>query len=312
MWDWNLRTNEMFYSVQWKRMIGYEDNEIGSDHQEWVTRIHPKDRDRCLVDVQSIVMGKTSSYRNEHRIRCKDGSYKWILARGKVVEWTDDGNPKRIIGTHTDITERKQAEDALSESMEKLTHITESSINALAAAIDLRDPYTAGHQRRVAQLSVAIALSMNLDPERISTLKLAALVHDVGKIQVPAEILNRPGKLGDLEMQLIRKHPEAGKELFKNVEFAWPMADMIYQHHERLDGSGYPQGLTDAEILLEAKILAVADVVEAMSSHRPYRQALGIEAALHEIEENAGILYDMQVVEVCLKLFREDGFEFKE
>lgn len=308
VWDWNLRTNEMFYSVQWKRMIGYEDDEIGSDHQEWVTRIHPEDRDRCLADVQSIVLGKTSSYRNEHRIRCKDGSYKWILARGKVVEWTDDGNPKRIIGTHTDITERKQAEDALSESMEKLTHITESSINALAAAVDLRDPYTAGHQRRVAQLSVAIASSMNLDLDRVSTLKLAALVHDVGKIQVPAEILNRPGKLGDLEMQRIREHPEAGKELFKNVEFAWPMADMIYQHHERLDGSGYPQGLTDDEILFEAKILAVADVVEAMSSHRPYRQALGIEAALHEIEENAGTLYDEEVVRICLRLFKEEGF----
>lgn len=312
VWDWDLRTNAMFFSQKWKEMLGYQDEEIGDDHQEWISRIHPKDQERCLLDVQRVVMAETSVYQNEHRMLCKDGGYKWILARGKVVEQSDDGKPLRIIGTHTDITERKRSEEALNESMEKLTNITQSAITALAAAVDLRDPYTAGHQRRVAQLAVAIALDLNMDSDRISTLKLAALVHDVGKIQVPAEILNRPGKLGDLEMKLIRKHPEAGKELFKNVEFAWPMADMIYQHHERLDGSGYPQGLTDDEILFEAKILAVADVVEAMSSHRPYRQALGIEAALQEIEQNAVVLYDKQVVEVCLKLFKEDGFGFED
>jgi putative nucleotidyltransferase with HDIG domain len=159
---------------------------------------------------------------------------------------------------------------------------------------------------------MAIAEKMQLDPERVDTLRLAALVHDVGKIQVPSEILNKPGKLSDLEMSLIKEHPTAGWKLFRDIEFTHPLAEIIYQHHERLDGSGYPRGLKNGEILLEAKILAVADVVEAMSSHRPYRQALGIDAALEEIEKNAGKLYDPEVVKNCIKLFREDGFAFKD
>ncbi|GEM_PF-1983929 len=567
VWDLNPTTGEIYYSPRWKEMLGYDEADIENTHDAWEALLHPDDKRRVLEEVEKCFSGKTASYQNEHRLRCKDGTYKWILARGKVIDWAEEGKPLRIVGTHTDITERRRAEDALreseerfrtlvysvpgaifrcafdehwtmeylseqieaitghpadeflgnrsrsynsiihpddrkkvqhavsgrvaagefysidyrvlhadgsirwvsengqavhvegrevqhlagvivdvtesklaneklreteerfrllfensaasiiifdkdtgdvidanpaaieshglkdleelrkndlwldspysvkeahewmqkaakegpqqfewlspkasgglfwkdvrlskielgkserilsiavditerkkaeealQESMKQLTHITESAIVALAAAVDLRDPYTAGHQRRVAQLSVAIAERIKLDSERVVSLRLAAMVHDAGKIQVPSEILNRPGQLGNLEMLLIREHPKAGWELFRKVEFAWPLAEVIYQHHERLDGSGYPRGLVEGEILPEAKILAVADVVEAMSSHRPYRQTLGIEAALKEIKQNAGILYDKDVVDICVELFEEKGFEFEE
>ena len=567
VWDLDVQTGKIYYSRRWKEMLGYKETEIKEDHDEWKALIHPEDRDRVLGEVEKCLTGETASYQNEHRLRCKDGSYKWIFARGKVVNWTDQGQPLRIVGTHTDITdrkhaeealreseelfrtlvhnvpgaifmcandpdwtmeyisqqietitgypkedflgskvrsynsiihpddqkrvfvnvnekvragdaynieyrvacaddsvrwvsengqpvfsregevrylagvitditeqkiaydklreaeerfrllfenstasiiifdketgdiidanraaieahgletieelkknelwldspysldearqwmqkaakgvaqqfewlsvkksgeyfwkdvrlsriilggverilsvsiditERKKAEEALQESITQMSRITESAIEALAGAVDLRDPYTAGHQRRVARLAVRIAERMRMDSKRIMTLRLAAMIHDAGKIQVPSEILNRPGKLGDLEMSLIREHPKSGWELFKDIEFAIPLAEIIHQHHERLDGSGYPRGLTEEEILPEAKILAVADVVEAMSSHRPYRQALGVEAALQEIEQNAGILYDKEAVDNCVELFKEEGFEFEE
>jgi putative nucleotidyltransferase with HDIG domain len=158
---------------------------------------------------------------------------------------------------------------------------------------------------------VAIARSLGLDETRCAALKLASLVHDVGKIHIPSEILNRPGKLDELQMKMVREHAKTGWELFKDVEFAQPIAEIIYQHHERLDGSGYPRGLKEDEILLQAKILAVADVVEAMSSHRPYRQALGIDSALEEIAMNAGRIYDDEVVTACLRVF-EEGFTYSE
>ncbi len=221
-------------------------------------------------------------------------------------------NGNRVIQCNIrDITDRKRAEKDLQESVEQLELMTESAILALAGAVDLRDPYTAGHQRKVAHLAVAIAQRRGLEAERILTLRLAAMVHDAGKIQVPAEILSRPGKLNNIEMSLIREHPKIGHDLFRKSDFGWPLAEIIYQHHERLDGSGYPRGLKEEDISLEAKILAVADVVEAMSSRRPYREALGVKAALAEIEQNSGRLYDPEIVRICIALFGE-GFEFEE
>ncbi len=184
-------------------------------------------------------------------------------------------------------------------------------MNVLASAVDLRDPYTAGHQRRVAELSVAIGKKLGLEEDRIRGLRLSAMIHDVGKIQVPAEILSTPRRLTDLEFDLIKLHPAAGRELFKDIEFPWPVADAIYQHHERLDGSGYPEGITGEKIILEARIIAVADVVEAISSHRPYRPSLGIDAALDEIRKGKGRLFDPEVVDACLELF-DEGFSFSD
>ena len=185
----------------------------------------------------------------------------------------------------------------------------EQSIQTIAATVEARDPYTAGHQHRVATLVTAMAKEMGLPEEQINGLHLAAIIHDLGKIHIPAEILAKPGKLTEIEYLFIKTHPQAGYEILKDVTYPWPIADIILQHHEKLDGSGYPRGLMDSEILLESKILTVADVVEAMSSHRPYRSGLGIDAALEEIERNRGVKYCPYAVDACLKLFREQGYK---
>lgn len=208
-----------------------------------------------------------------------------------------------------DVTERRRGERKLQQSFEVLQRVFEDSVEALASALEVRDPYTAGHQRRVAQLAAAIAKELGLGRNQIRGLYLAALVHDIGKISVPAEVLNKPGRLEELEFGLIKNHPQVGYEILSKVKFPWPVAEIVRQHHERNDGSGYPRGLRGEEILLEARILAVADVVEAMSSHRPYRPALGLDVALEEIARHRGKLYDPQVVDACLRLF--GGLEFR-
>lgn len=196
----------------------------------------------------------------------------------------------------------------LQDSLKRLNRGWFQTVAMTTAITEARDPYTAGHERRVAEISVAIATEMGLDAAQIEGVRVAGYLHDIGKIGVPAEILARPGKLSSLEFDLVKAHAEKGYEILKEVDFPWPVADVAYQHHERLDGSGYPRGLKGNEILLEARILAVADVVESMASHRPYRAKLGIEKALAEIERGRGTAYDPAVVDTCLVLFREKGF----
>ncbi|MDP3617204.1 MAG: response regulator [Rhodoferax sp.] len=198
----------------------------------------------------------------------------------------------------------------LRESQNNLKNSLLDSIAALAATVEMRDPSTAGHQRRVALLGVAIAKELQLPEDQIEGVHLAGVVHDVGKIRVPAEILSKPRRLVEMEFALIKEHAQDVYEILKSIDFPWPIAQIVRQHHERLDGSGYPRALKGEQILLEARILAVADVVEAMSSHRPYRAALGVEAALKEIELGRGSVYDATVVDACLRLFAEKRFAF--
>ena len=201
-----------------------------------------------------------------------------------------------------------RARKQVSESAQRLRRSLEATVEAIAAMVETRDPYTAGHERRVAQLATAIAREMGLPPEQIEGIHFGGLIHDLGKLYVPAEILSKPGRLSPLEFELVKQHPQAGYDIIKAIEFPWPVARMVLEHHERLDGSGYPNRLQGDAILFEARLLAVADVVESMSSHRPYRPALGTDFALEEIERNRGRLYDATVVDVCLRLFREKGF----
>jgi HD-GYP domain-containing protein (c-di-GMP phosphodiesterase class II) len=198
----------------------------------------------------------------------------------------------------------------LAQQATRLRSTFESAIGALAATVEQRDPYTAGHQRRVAQLAVEIGRKLGLEDERLAGLRIAGAIHDIGKISIPAEILSRPGKLSRTEFELIKTHSQVGRDIIVGVDFPWPVAETIYQHHERLDGSGYPRGLKGDEIILEARILAVADMVEAMSSHRPYRPGLGIDTALAQIRQDAGAKLDPQIVDACERLFREQGFTF--
>ncbi len=201
---------------------------------------------------------------------------------------------------------------ALSISEKKLKDNLFDAVATLAAIVERRDPYTAGHQFRVTQLAVAIAKELQLSQQQVEGIHLASIVHDVGKNQIPAEILTRPGRLSQLEFDLIKVHPQNGYEILKHIDFPWPVAQAVLQHHERLDGSGYPQALKNDEILLEARIIAVADVVEAMFSDRPYRHGLGIEKALEEIEQGSDKIYDAEVVRCCLKLFEENRFQFSD
>jgi PAS domain S-box-containing protein/putative nucleotidyltransferase with HDIG domain len=210
-----------------------------------------------------------------------------------------------------DITERKQAEVELQRTLDSLRKAVGTTIQVMVSAVEARDPYTAGHQIRVANLARAIATEMGLPQEKIEGIRMAGSIHDIGKLSIPAEILSKPTKLTNLEFSLIKEHSLKGYEMLKDVESPWPLAQIVYQHHERMDGSGYPRNLKGYEIIMEARILAVADVVEAMASYRPYRPAIGVEAALNEIEKNKGTLYDADAVNACLRLFQEKGFQLE-
>jgi putative nucleotidyltransferase with HDIG domain len=212
---------------------------------------------------------------------------------------------------HGKVLETRRSEDYLQSTLDRLEKSLEGTFRAMSMTLEMRDPCMAGHQNRVSGLAVAIAQEMNLPWEKIEGLRFAGIIHDIGKISAPAEIMTKPCRLSKTEFQLIKDHPRVGYEMVKDIAFPWPVAHIILQHHERLDGSGYPEGLVGDAILPEARILAVADVVEAISSLRPYRPALGIEKGLEEIRKGRGIRYDNRVVDACVKLFREGRFSFK-
>ncbi|MDQ6981759.1 MAG: HD domain-containing phosphohydrolase, partial [Mariprofundus sp.] len=218
------------------------------------------------------------------------------------------GNMWYAVGMLRDITERKRAEKEIDESSQKLKKSLEGTIHAIASAEEMRDPYTAGHQDRVAEIACAIGQEMALKDDIIEGIQMGGKIHDIGKIHLPSEILSKPTRLTEIEYLLIQGHSQVGYDILKDIDFPWPVADIAHQHHERMDGSGYPQGLKGEEICLEARIVAVADVVEAMTNHRPYRPGLGIEKALAEIERGRGSIYDTDVADACLHLFREHGF----
>jgi len=436
VWDWNIPTATVYFSPLWKAMLGYQDAEIGTGRHEWENRLHPDDRAETLARVREVLEGNTTHYANEHRVQCKDGSYKWILDRGVVVSRDPGGKPLRMIGTHADIsttkaleqglrntrdelleaqrigrigswtldlatdhvswtaelyrmlgqppdqpapdysrqaaiftpdswtrlsravaaagedgtpysveletvrdgaplgwvlargeairgadgsisglrgtavdiTDRKLAENQIRRYASELEQLLTQTVALVTNLVEMRDPYTAGHEKRVAEIAVAIGSEMGLDKHTLEGLRVGGYLHDVGKIVVPAEILTKPGRLNALEYAIVQNHVSAGFDILKNVDFPWPVAQISYQHHERIDGTGYPLGLKGDEIQLEARIVAVADVVESMATDRPYRPALGVDSALAEIERGAGTAYDPAVVAACLRLFREQRF----
>jgi putative nucleotidyltransferase with HDIG domain len=214
-----------------------------------------------------------------------------------------------ITALHTRIKHR-QAETALQKSVEKLHRTMEETVFAMAKIVETKDPYTAVHQMRVAVLARAIAKEIGFSEDQVNGIYMAALIHDVGKIYVPAEILSKPGRLTEIEFNHIKTHPQVGHDILRTIDFPWPIAEIVRQHHERINGSGYPAGLKGKDILLEARILGVADVVEAMTSRRPYREAPGLKEALIEITQNKGILYEPKVADTCSKLFNKKEFQF--
>jgi PAS domain S-box-containing protein len=285
------------------KMFGYESPEelmTGITDLARQHYVNPEDRRKLkeILEEHGFVKGY------EAQLYRKDGNIIWISMTMHVAR-DEKGQILYYDGIDEDITNRKQA-------VERIKKALGATVRAIAVIVETRDPYTAGHQRRVADLARAISTEMNLPTDKIDGIRTAAVIHDLGKISVPAEILTKPTKLTDLEFGIIKTHAQSGYDILKDIEFPWPIARMVLEHHERMDGSGYPNGLLAEETLLESRILAAADVVEAMASHRPYRPSLGIDAALKELENNKGKLYDTSVVDACLRLFRENSYQLEQ
>lgn len=276
------------------------------DYEFYLSRVHPEDRERVDSAWQEA-LSSNKQYNIEYRILVKEE----VKCLQELVELQRDDQNKPVygMGVIQDITERKQAEESLKETLDRLEEALNTTIQALMSAVEIKDPYTSGHQIRTADLAKAIAVEMELPRHKIEAINMAAPIHDIGKLATPADLLSKPAKLSGVEFALIQEHCRIGYEVLKKVESSLPLAEIIYQHHERMDGSGYPRHLKGEEILPESRILAVADVVEAMTSHRPYRPALGVYTALEYIEYNKGKLYDEEVVDACLRLFREKDYK---
>lgn len=262
------------------------------------------------IPVRRILGNRDSKLFNGSFLLSRKGQKTPIDTRMEPIK-NDGGSISGMVLAFTDITPRKRAEDELKKSWQQQKIAMEGTVQAIAYTIETRDPYTAGHQRRVTKLACLIGEEMGLSTDRIEGLRMSGELHDIGKIQVPAEILSKPGKLSEAEYTIIKTHAQVGHDILKTIEFPWPVAKIVLQHHERMDGSGYPQHLKGEKILLESRILAVADVIEAMATHRPYRPALSIEEALKEISKNKGKLYDAIVAEACLKVFKKIEFKFE-
>jgi response regulator RpfG family c-di-GMP phosphodiesterase len=266
-------------------------------------------RVKGLYDIDAILMtGFTADFTYENIIGL--GAVDFIQKPVSIREFI--ARVKRVLLERATRIERNRATLALKDNLEKFQRAMEGIIQAIAATVEMRDPYTAGHQERVAAIACAIGQAMGLAEDRLYGLRMAAVLHDLGKIAVPAEILSRPGRLTPLEYGIIQNHPQYGYDILKKIEFPWPLATIVLQHHERVDGSGYPQGLKGEEIILEARILAVSDVLETIASHRPYRPSLGVNHAIFELRENRGRLYDRDVVDSCMEMLSSGVFKMED
>jgi PAS domain S-box-containing protein len=267
------------------------------------------DASSCLTR-QAFLNGSTVK-RHSLKMKAQDGAGMYFEGTARVVSWDNEGKPSVVVKIYKDITGRKLAEKELRQNMKQMRKNLDGTIQAIARTVETRDAYTAGHQRRATEIAGAVAYEMGLPKRLIDGIRMAGVIHDLGKISVPAEILSKPGQINESEFALIKQHPQAGYEILQGIDFNWPVADIVLQHHERLNGSGYPYGLKGDEILLEARILGVADVIEAMASHRPYRPALGIDDAFEEITMKRGILYDPEVVDASIDLFTKRGYHLQ-
>jgi PAS domain S-box-containing protein len=291
-----------------ERLLGYSRDET-LDPDWWRTHLHDEDVTRAALEHARIV----KEGGGEHR-------YRFVGADGETRHVRDElrplpngpGGKERWLGVWTSMDQQQKNEAELRRYADRLEGSITATVGSIARLTELRDPYTAGHEQRVGEIAAAIAAEMGLDAQFQEGLRVAGSLHDIGKIGVPAEILIKPSRLSASEFKLVKEHPQYGHSILKDIDFPWPVADTALQHHERMDGSGYPQGLKGEDICLEARIVAVADVIESMAFHRPYRPSLGVDAALEEVERGSGRLYDPAVSSACLRLFREKAYVLPE
>jgi PAS domain S-box-containing protein/putative nucleotidyltransferase with HDIG domain len=295
--DVNKTTLEMYKAASKEEMIG----SLGKVLNEETYEVF-KNELIALAEGKTVFEAQTTN-------QTLTGEKRDIVIRWTVAPGYEDSLSKVLVSI-IDVTDQKKIEEKLKATLAKLRKSLGGTIQAMAFTVETRDPYTAGHQRRVADLAHSIAKEMGLPDEQVDGVRMAGVIHDIGKISIPAEILSKPGRITEHEFGIIRTHPQVGYDILKEIEFPWPIAQIVLQHHERINGTGYPNGLKGDQIMLEANILAVADVVEAMASHRPYRPSRGIDIALDEISRNKGILYDPEVADACIRVFKEGGFKF--
>jgi PAS domain S-box-containing protein len=302
----DIKGNYTFFNDALLSKTGYSRSEImGMNYKKLISAESRKKVQAIFKDIYET--GQQAS-QFDYKAITKDGQVRYFESWA-ALRTDHGGRPVGFRGMASDITQRKTVEKELQRTLDSLRKAVGTTIRAMASAVEVRDPYTAGHQLRVSMLACAIATEMGFDSERSAGIKMAGTIHDLGKLSIPAEILSKPTRLTKNEYRLVQDHAHSGYEILKHVESPWPLAEIIYQHHERMDGSGYPRKLKGNEILMEARIMAVADVVESMLSHRPYRPALGVDAALQEIQQQRGTLYDPNVVDACIRLFREKSFK---
>ena len=291
--DFNHSTTDLFgYSRE--ELLGMNTKDIFVNADEYQKLKEEIDRKGSVRDFKAKLYK-----RNGSKMDCLITS---------TVRRSKEANIIGYQGIIRDISELVSSQNKLQKTLEKLQKALGGTIQAMALTVETRDPYTAGHQRRVSNLACAIAREMGLPQGQIQGIHFAGIIHDIGKISVPGEILSKPGKISENELGIIKEHPRIGHSILKTVDFPWPIAQIVLQHHEKMDGSGYPDGISGDEILIESRILSVADVIEAMSSHRPYRPTLGVDVALREIQQNKNVLYDPDVVDACMRLFNERGY----
>ena len=306
----DLKQNILYWNSGAENIFGYKSEEVVGIRK--IDIIYADDSTiRQVQKVRKQIMKTKKGMNCELKQVTKNGRILWSRMT-LTPRFGEDGRIIGILGIGEDITEHKRADAELRDTMEKLRKTLTGIIHATEMIIETRDPYTAGHQRRVATLAKAIATKLGLPEIQVEGVYMVGVIHDLGKISVPAEILSMPRRLTEAEFNLIKNHPKAGYDILKNIEFPWPVANIVLQHHERINGSGYPAGLEGKDIILEAKVLAVADVVESMVSHRPYRASFPLKRALGEIIQNREILYDPDIVDCCLELFNKNNFQFEE
>ncbi len=307
-WEIDLNGVHTFCNAAMGQIVGYPPGElVGKNYRELMDAATAENLKRLFGDLYRT---GSSMKPTMYEIMKKDREVREVEISASLIR-SPEGTPTGFRGIIRDITDRGRKHD-LEESFKTIRKALGQTVQALSLALEVRDPYTAGHHRRVADLARAIASVMGLSRDRIDGIRIAGSIHDIGKISVPAEILSKPGVLTDIEFKLIKTHTQMGYDIVKDIDFPWPVAMTVFQHHERMNGSGYPAGISGKKIIPEARIMAVADVVEAMASHRPYRRAIGTERALDEIHSNRGVLYDGDAVDACIILFRERDYKLKD
>ena len=305
-WEWNVQTGETVFNKRWAEIIGYTLDEISpASIETWTKFAHPDDLKGSNKQLEKHFRGESEYYEFESRMKHKDGHWVWVLDRGKVFSWTRDGKPLMMFGTHTDITKRKLAEDALQHAHHSLQEAYDRTIEGWVHALDLRDKETEGHTQRVTSLTIKVAHALGFSEEEVVHMQRGVLLHDMGKLVIKDEILQKAGPLTEAEWVEMRKHPVYTYEMLSPIAYLQPALDIPYCHHERWDGSGYPRGLKGEEIPIAARLFSIIDVWDALGSDRPYRSHSSHEEVAAYLRKEAGRLFDPHLVELFLSVVKE-------